>query len=312
LKILFAATPEIALPLLEVLSKQHQLRVLTHPDRPQGRKKILTPSPVKVLAQNLGLEVDQPEKLGRNYRSILAPWEPDLLVSFAYGKIFGPQFLSLFPKGGINVHPSLLPRHRGPSPLSAALLAGDTKTGLTVQKLALGMDEGDILLQETWPLHGKERAWELGELAAQRAPVLVLDLLERFTEINALAQPQDPALATYCSLIQKEEGLIRWEREDALQIERKIRAYDPWPGTYTWWKGLKLNFLSAKVISPEERAPIGGRVVGVDKEKGFLIQTRVGLLALSRLQLQSKKAMDFQSFLNGNQDFVHSVLGESP
>jgi methionyl-tRNA formyltransferase len=188
MKVLFAGSPEIAVPLLERLAEAHKVQVLTNPDMPSGRGRKLTPNPVKHRSLELGLPVHQPQKLDREFRETLIPWEPEILVSFAFGKIFGPKFLGLFPQGGINVHPSLLPRYRGPSPIPAAILAGESQTGISIQKLALAMDAGDILAQEIWPLKGEETTLSLSEYAAQRGAVLVAAGPRRLEDIHPECQ----------------------------------------------------------------------------------------------------------------------------
>jgi methionyl-tRNA formyltransferase len=314
MKVLYAGSPDIAVPLLEVLAAEHQVRVLTNPDRPSGRGRKLSPNPVKAKALDLGLPVDQPERLGSHYRESLASWKPEILVSFAYGKIFGPKFLALFPQGGVNVHPSLLPRHRGPSPIPAAILAGDPKTGISIQKLALAMDSGDILVQETWPMNGQETTLSLSEQAAHRGASLVQEVLRKWPAYSDAAQPQNGAEATYCGLIPKDAGLVDW-RESAQVIHRMIRAYNPWPRAYTNYGQQKLSLLegswSEENLLGQDGDPLPpGTVAGVDKKKGILIQTNEGHLRMTRLQLTARKAMDHLSFLNGNRDFLGAVLGE--
>ncbi len=321
MRVLFAGTPQIAVPTLRAIAgSDHELvGVLTAPDRARGRGRSVRFSPVKELALELGVPVLQPESLRSDSRCEVAVLEADVLACFAYGRIFGPRFLKLFPRGGLNVHPSLLPRHRGPAPLPAAILAGDVETGVTIQELALEMDAGDILAQERIPLTGKETTASLGEIVAPTGGRLLVDVLDRMERGEARAVPQDPTRATYTRLVQKEDGRIDW-REPAQTIERMVRAYVPWPKAFTTWAGERLNILEARPVdrfaADGEAAPIAGdrvpgRVLRVDTENGVLVETGNGLLALRKLQLQSRNPLEWRSFLNGVNGFLGAVLGGS-
>jgi len=307
-KVLFAGTPEIAVPSLEALADAGLVAgVLSNPDRPQGRGRKLTPSPVKAAAQNRGLPVWTPEKLDASFREEIASLGADLLVVFAYGKIFRESFISLFPQGGINVHPSKLPQFRGPSPLSETILAGLDHLTLTIQTLALKMDAGDILYQKDFPLQGRENTGDLTQMAAALAGPALVEVLGDWEKHCARARKQEEDQATYCHLISKEEGLIDWSRS-AVEIDRLIRAYFPWPKGQTFFQGTPLSILKAKPLEGDSDQP-PGKVINLDKGHGILVQTGDGLLALQELQLKGKKALDFKSFLNGTKDFIHTTLG---
>lgn len=314
MRILFAGTPEIAVPSLSALaaSSHPVVGVLTAPDRRAGRGRALGLSPVKSRALELGLPIFQPERLGSESREMVASVEPEILVCIAYGRIFGPKFLELFSKGGINIHPSLLPRHRGPAPIPAAILAGDTTTGVTIQQLALEMDAGDILAQEPVALAGSETTGELTERFAELGADLVVRVIDQLAEGTITPVPQDDNAATYTQLITKADGEIDWSR-DAASIERAVRAYHPWPLAHTTFNGQRLNVLETH--EPRADADTGtrsaapGTVVAVDNTHGILIETGNGLLAVTRLQLQSRKALSWDTFLNGVSDFTGAVLG---
>jgi len=316
-KIVYAGTPEIAVPALRYLAgKGRVAAVLSSPDQEAGRGRKLTQSPVKEAAVDLGLTVLSPEKLNQEVREQIATFEADLLVCFAYGKIFGPKFLGLFPGGGINLHPSLLPRYRGPSPIPAAILAGDPETGISVQELALGMDEGNIHIQEKIPLYGNETAGSLSEYCAQRAGPLLEQALLKLESGNLEALVQDPSKASYCSLLFKEQGRIDWSKS-ASEIDRLIRAFTPSPRAWTLWEGKPLYIDAAGVLDPSDpeysnydsTAIIPGTVLKVDKAKGYLVQTGKGILSLRQLQMQAKKSLDYRAFNNGVRNFVGAVLG---
>lgn len=315
MRVLFAGTPEIAVPTLrDIHASAHSIAgILSAPDRPRGRGRSLHPSPVAEAAAALdpGIPVLKPDQLRTEAREAVSQLEPEILVCFAYGKIFGPRFLGLFSRGGVNVHPSLLPRFRGPAPIPAAILGGDDETGITVQELAREMDTGAILLQERIRLDGTETSETLGRTVAGAAGGLVVRVLD---SLDALVpQEQDHRLATYTRLVEKADGVIDWSA-DAATIERTVRAYDPWPRATTSLRGERLAVLAAAVVPGNHESvslPSGvpGTVLGVDKELGILVETGNGPLALQRLHLQSRKPLDWRSFLNGVQDITGTVLG---
>jgi methionyl-tRNA formyltransferase len=308
MNILFAGTPAIAVECLAALvAAGHRVEVLTNPDAVSGRGSSLTPPPVKVCAQALGLPVHQPPKLDAAARQPLED-RFDLLVSFAYGRIFGPLFLGLFPSGGVNVHPSLLPRWRGPSPLMAALLARDARTGISVQRLAQKMDSGDVLEQVVLDLEGTETTGSLTDWAAEAAAPLLVRVVAALEAGTAVGAPQDETQATFCSMVSKAEGRLDWGLA-AAELDARIRAFDPWPGTFTAWGGQRLALRRSSLVASTDGAP-AGTVVAVDKSKGILVQTGDGLVAVRELQLPGRKSMDFRSFLNGNPSLVGSRLGE--
>ncbi len=323
MRILFAGSPAIAVPALEKLARAagHEVvGVLTNPDTPKGRHGSSEPTEVGAAAERLSAErvaagrapipVLKPEKLAAEARTAIASLEPELLVSVAYGRIFGPKFLGLFPAGGINLHPSLLPKYRGATPIPAAILNRESETGITVQRLALEMDAGDILVQERLPLDFTETTASLAALAAARGAELVLRAVDALAAGTAEPVPQDGAAATYCAMIAKEDGRIDWTRS-ALDLDARIRAYTPWPLSFTTHRDQTLFILEARPYAGPVSFPPApaGTVLGIDKAAGILLQTGDGLLAVVRLQYGGKKAMDWRSFLNGARDFSGSRLG---
>ena len=312
MRILFAGSPDIAVPSLEAVYRQDGIElagVLTNADSSKGRHGALFPTDIAEAAQKMtGIPVLKPEKLDASAREQVAALKPDLLVSFAYGHIFGPKFLALFPLGGINVHPSLLPKYRGPSPIQAALLNRDAETGITVQMLAAEMDRGDILAAEKIELSGRETAGSLSELAAQKAALLLVSVLTQIKDGTAVKTAQNHEEAVYCKLISRDDGLIDWSLS-AAQIEAKIRAFDPWPLCRTIHKGRELYILKADIFKGQIQEKSSGQVLGIDKENGILIQTGDGILSVTQLQYQAKKALAWRDFLNGARDFIGSQLG---
>ncbi len=311
MRLLFAGSPALSVPSLEAAAAEQEVcAVLTAPDRPAGRSGRPVPTAVKRRALELGLEVIQPERIDAATAERVRRLQPEALVAVAYGEIFRRDFLETFPRGGVNLHPSLLPRHRGPSPIPAAILAGDAETGVTIQRLALRMDAGDILAQEAIPLEGTETTASLsGRLAVLGAGLLVRTLRE-LAQHEVEPRPQEEERATYCRLVRKEDGRIDWSLE-AAQIERMIRAYNPWPGAFTTFRGRQLT-LQAGGVYPHPAAAQGqeGLVAGSDKRYGILVTAGRGVLSVSRLQLEARRSLDWQSFLNGHRDLVGSRLGD--
>lgn len=329
LRVLFAGTPEIAVfsldRLIEAAGPHWQVAgVLTNPDAPRGRSRRPQPSPVKHRALEAGLPILQPERLDAAARAAVTDLAPDLLAVVAYGRIFGPRFLALFPAGGLNVHPSLLPRHRGPSPLQAAILAGDTETGVTIQYLAREMDAGDIVLQERVPLAADATVTALHDDLGRRGARLLGEAITQIAMGTVQRRPQDHDRATYCRKLEKTDGAITWA-ESAAEIDRRVRAMTPWPGVRCRWGESDLQLTETGTVDPREAAVAGaagapqtsgspappGTVVGVDNAFGILVQTTDGLLAVRRLKQQARKELDFRAFVNGNPEIIGAVLQQA-
>ena len=334
MRIFFAGSPAIAVPALEELFKLTQLSpdfelaaILTNPDSPKGRSGISLPTEIGSAAERLSAEyggrgrpaplILKPLRLDEQARDCIARLKPDLLVSFACGRIFGPKFLGLFPAGGINIHPSLLPKYRGPTPISAAILAGDTETGISIQRIALEVDSGDILAQERMPLSGSETAAGLSDIMAKKAAQMLPSVLKDILSGRAQGRPQNSAEVSYCSLINKDDGIIDWNMS-AKKIDAQIRAYNPWPLSLTACGNQQLFILHARAMEAESTviqetqtvvSRLPGMVLGIDKQWGILVQTGEGLIAVSELQCCAKKALHWKDFLNGMRNFIGSRLG---
>jgi len=312
MRILFAGSPAIAVPCLEALSCTEEIElagVLTNPDTPKGRHGDPAPTEIGEAAQRLKIApVLKPLKLDAAARDQVEALKCDLLVSFACGHFFGPKFLALFPMGGINIHPSLLPKYRGPSPIQAAILNRDTITGISIQTLADEMDCGDILAVEQIQLTGRETTASLGEIAAQKAAVMLPNVIRKIADGTAEKTEQNHSEATHCKLFTKDDGIINWN-QSAAEIDAKIRAFNPWPLCMTVHGGRRLNILESDIYSGEKTEPEPpGKVLGIDKNCGILIQTGGGVLAVTMLQYQTKKALFWRDFLNGARDFIGSRL----
>jgi methionyl-tRNA formyltransferase len=288
--------------------------VLTNPDAPRKRSGAPVPSDIALAAQGLSADITDLPVL--KYASIDADClqaasdlRADILVSFAYGSLFPTNFLALFAYGGINVHPSLLPLHRGAAPIQSAILCGDRLTGVSVQRLAPRMDAGDILAVQKIPLTGRETAGALSETAALAGAQLLDRVLRAIADGTAVGVPQDEAAATYCRKLSKADGRIDWTRP-AREIDALIRALTPWPLCFTTCGSAELLILEAAPReAPTDATAVPGTVVGTDKDAGILIQTGEGLLAVSRLQYRTRKPLDWRAFLNGARGCLCARLG---
>lgn len=314
MRILFAGTPAIAVPTLRSLAEQFEVgAVLTNPDKKGSRGRALVPSAVKEEATRLGLPVLQPEKLRGEARELVASYGCDTLVCFAYGKIFGPRFLSLFSGEKLNIHPSLLPLLRGPSPIQGAILNQYERTGITIQRIAPEMDSGDVLLAREFPLHGEETTESLTLSVQDQAALLALEALQQIEDGSALFAPQQGE-PTYTTLITRDMASIDWSLP-AKTLHALVRGMNPWPKAHTLYKGETLFITSVEgplSSAGSDAVPPGvsvGTVVSKQKGRGISIATGDGLLWIDRLQLEKRKEMDCFSFLAGNQTFVGTKLG---
>ncbi len=312
-RVVFMGTPDFAVPSLQALLAApgySVVGVVTQPDRPAGRGKALQESPVKQTALAGGLPVFQPEKLRQpGAFEHLQAWAPDLIVVAAFGQILRQNVLDLPRHGCINVHASLLPRWRGAAPIQAALRAGDAETGITIMKMDAGLDTGPMLSQRSILIDAAETGQTLHDKLAALGGPLLIETLEGYLRGAIRPQPQPEAGSTYAPMLKKEDGLIDWTQSAPI-IERLVRAFHPWPGTYTAWEGQMLKILPDPVggmaLAPGKAAP--GRVerladgrIGIGTGEGFYLP---GLL-----QLAGRSAVAASAFVNGHPTFVGASLG---
>lgn len=306
-RVVFMGSPAFAVPALEALAGAYAVvGVVTQPDRPAGRGSRLRPPAVKVAAERLGLPVFQPEKISApDALGQLRAWKPDLIVVAAFGQILPPAVLNLPPYGCLNLHASLLPRWRGASPIAAAILAGDPVTGVTVMVMDEGVDTGPILAQREEPILPDDTTGSLTERLARLAADLLMETLSLYLTGAIQPRPQPEEGVTYCRPLKKADGRLDWTRP-AEELERQVRAVQPWPGAYTFWEDRLLKVLRAAVI-PEDRAgELPGRVVSVGD--GAAVVTGRGLLRLLEVQLAGRNPLPIDAFLRGQRGFVGSVL----
>ncbi len=303
-KVVFMGTPDFAVPVLERLIAAHEvIGVITQPDRPAGRSRQVQMSPIKQVALAAGIPVFQPEKIRRPEAiETLKQWSPDVYIVAAFGQILPQTVLDIPPHGSVNVHASLLPRWRGAAPIQAVIRAGDAETGITIMKMDAGLDTGPMLSQRAIPLAPDETGASLHDKLALLGGDLLIDTLPGYLSGAIQPQPQDETLATLAPRIGKEEGRIDWT-QPAVQIERLVRAFTPWPGTFTSWNNQTLKILSGRVISGNAGQ---GKVV---QTNGVLaIGTGEGLYAPDRLQLQGRNAVSSAEFVRGYANFVGAQL----
>jgi methionyl-tRNA formyltransferase len=292
--------------------------VLTQPDRPAGRGRRLQPSPVKQLALELGVPLDQPERLDTPaQREALTRWRAELLVVIAYGVLLPPEALALPRLGCVNLHASLLPRWRGASPIQRAILAGDAESGVTLMQMDAGLDTGAMLASVRVPLGLHTTAAELSENLAEVAARLLIDDLAALEEGRLTAQPQPSQGATYAPKLEKQRALIDWGAA-AVQIDRQVRAFNPWPVAHTQWEGQTLRIWRAETADVAqlqaalERLPaiataVPGTVLGLQGSQ-LLVQCGEGALALDQVQLPGRRIVSAREFAAAN-DPVGARLG---
>ncbi|HYO50650.1 MAG TPA: methionyl-tRNA formyltransferase [Chloroflexia bacterium] len=312
--VIFMGTPQFAVPSLRALSQgPYMITVVTQPDRPAGRGGRLTPPPIKVVAEELGLPILQPPTLrDPDFRARLAELHPAVTVLVAYGEYVAPSLLDLPRRGSINLHPSLLPRWRGSTPIQSAILAGDEVTGASIILMDRGLDTGPILAQRSLSIGPEETHPELSERLGHIGAALLAETLPLWLrgEIEPVPQPEEGVTLT--RTLKKEDGLIEWQ-QTAEQIARRVRALQPWPGTYTYWNTNLLKILRSRVMkAPGGVMPMQPGTVSVLPGlggKALAVWTGDGLLELTDIQMPGKAAVKAQALLSGYPQIVGSVLG---
>jgi methionyl-tRNA formyltransferase len=313
--VLFFGTPEFSLPALRGLlgAGYPVVGIVTQPDEPAGRKRIPTPPPVKIFALQNHIPVFQPERPDATYfarTSDHAVPPADLFVVAAYGKIIPAGVLETARRGAVNIHPSLLPRWRGPSPIQAAIRAGDERAGVTIMLMDDEMDHGPILAQREEAVSGRTCV-QMHDILAQRGAELLVETLPRWIAGGIVPQAQDENRATYCKLLTRDDGRIHWP-QNADEIERMIRAYLPWPGAWTIWtasvgeKRIKIESADAIDDTPPQSGCAG--LVWGNASYPLAITTGRGSLAIRTLRAEGRPATDAASFLRGHPSFIGAVL----
>jgi len=302
--VIFLGTPEIAQTVLEsLISSGYPIHsVVTRPDQAVGRSSQLQKSPVKITAKQNNLDIFQP-KTKIELEEYVVRENPDILIVTAFGMIVTKPTLEAARLGAINVHPSLLPKYRGPAPIVGPILAGDTETGTTIMLMSEGMDEGDILVQEKYSLNGKEDAESLIKILAALSVKLLIKTIPPYLAGEIKPKSQNNAEATYTKMVKKEDGQINWTTDTAKIIERKSRAYVPWPGVYATWNDRKLELKSIEIGSEQIET---GRVALQNGR--LIIGTIKGTLIPGRLKIEGKNLVSAADFLRGYPNILNTIL----
>ncbi len=299
MRVVFVATGDIALPAWEWLvnSGAEVLALITQPDKPAGRRMEMTPPAIKLRALAAGIPVMQPESLRKKSAiDAVAALKPDLIVVMAYGQILTERFLAIPPLGCINLHASLLPKYRGASCIQAAIDQGDEHSGITVMHMVRQLDAGDVILQKTVPIRAEETGATLHDILAELAPLALAEAVVVLSSDSPPRLSQDPQRVSYVGKLLREDGRLDWQ-QSAICLERRIRAYDPWPGTFS----LLANGSRVKIFPPTRvivDTPLEaglGRIDGCD----FLIGCGVGALAISQIQAEGGKRINALDFARG-------------
>ena len=299
MNIVYAGTPDFAVPALQSLinSEHNVVAVYTQPDRPAGRGRKVQFGPVKQVAVDAGIPVEQPLSLkDEEAQQTLISYKPDVMVVAAYGLILPQVILDMPRYGCLNIHGSLLPRWRGAAPIHRAIQTGDRETGVTIMQMALGLDTGDMLLKRVCQITDEDTSQTIHDRLAHDGADALLEVLNLIEKDKLEPEPQNDALSNYAKKLNKAEAEIDWN-QSATEIDLKIRAFNPWPVAFTLFKGKPLRIYMSKVVDQKNDSEPGSVIA--ESPEGILIATGDGVLSFSRLQLPGKKAMNVKDFLNG-------------
>jgi methionyl-tRNA formyltransferase len=310
MRIVFMGSPEFAVPALEnIIGKYEVAAVYTQPDKASGRGRTIEETPVKKTALLHHIPVFQPANMKTpETRTQLLEFKPDAIVVAAFGQILPQSILDIPPFGCINIHPSLLPKYRGVAPVPAAILNGDEFTGVSIMLLDKGVDTGPVLTSISVPVLPQDTAGTLMEKLSHTGAQLLIDTLPGVFRKEIIPQPQNNALASYTRMLKKEAGEIDWKLP-AVQISRQVRAYQPWPGTYTCWQGKQLKILEAIPLASQGNKEPGFVINLINTPSAIMVETGSGVLEITKLQMEGKKPVTAKEFLNGQKQIIGSMLG---
>ncbi|SPP63943.1 methionyl-tRNA formyltransferase [Nitrospira lenta] len=312
MRIVFMGTPEFAVPSLEALLKSddHVVGIVTQPDRPKGRGNVLTPPPIKLVAQREGIPFLQPTKIRvPEFLAALAAWKPDLIAVTAYGRILHSPILTLPPMGCVNVHGSLLPKYRGAAPVQWAVINGEAETGITTMMMDEGMDTGAMLLQESLTIFPQDTAGSLAPRLAALGGRLLVETIARLKAGTITPHVQNHALATLAPPLKKEDGVIDWTAS-ASSIANRVRGLSPWPGAYSYL-GRERWMVWSATQSPGKPDVVPGTIIEVTKQS-ILVATGDGVLALEEIQPSNSKRLTVAQYLAGHRVSVGQHFDAEP
>jgi methionyl-tRNA formyltransferase len=322
LRIIYMGTPYFAVPALKALIEGSApgsllpegyeiVTVITRPDKPAGRGREVALSPVKQTAQSYGIPIWQPGSFKKQENSqALAAYKADLYIVAAFGQILPQAVLDQPHYGTLNIHASLLPKYRGPDPIASAILQGDKETGVSIMLLDAGIDTGPVLMRHSIPISNDEILGSLTITLAELGAQVLRKALPLWIAGKIQPEPQDDIHATHTHMLQKEDGKMNWEKP-AAALARQVRAFMPWPGSYTFWRGKMLKIITAHPYSVEVAHPVPGTAL-IREEAGhqvLAVVTGSGLLMIKQLQLEGKRAMSAEEFLRGYRHIAGQVLG---
>lgn len=306
MKLVFLGTPDFAVPSLEriIASKHEILAVVTQPDKPVGRKNVLTPSPVKVCALNHGLKVLQYNKIRVEGVEDLKNLAPDIMVTCAFGQILSQEIIDIAPRGIINVHASLLPKYRGAAPIQYSIINGDTETGVTIMQTEAGIDTGDILSVEKTPIDPDETAGELFERLSELGAKLIVETLDEIEAGKITPVKQDETKATHVKMLTRETGKIDWAKS-AKDIKNLVRGTNPWPAAHTFSNGKALKIFAVNALDGDFDGQIG-EVLRADKK--LVVKCGQGAVEILEIQAEGGKRMSATAFDAGRKILKGDIL----
>ncbi len=302
MRIVFMGTPDFAVPCLRVLiSQKHDIAaVVTQPDRVKGRGKKLAPPPVKVLAEEAGIPVYQPEKIkAQEFTQILKALKPDAIIVVAFGQILSQAILDIPPLGCINVHASLLPKYRGAAPINWCIIKGEKTTGVTTMYMDKGLDTGDMIIKKETAIGENETAGELHDRLMELGASVLSETMELLSKGEVTREPQDNTEATYAPIMTKSLGRIDWSK-DATVIRNLIRGTYPWPGAFSTYSGRVFKIMSAEALTPDVKHEKWGSILKVEKDS-IIVSCGTGSLRILELQFENEKRMSVEAYLRGHE-----------
>lgn len=313
MKVVFLGTPDFAvLPLRKIAKSKHKvLAVVTQPDRPIGRKALITPCAVKKEAQNLGIKTLSYEKIRVEGVNDLSALNPDVIVTCAYGQILSKEILDIPKYGVINVHASLLPKYRGAAPIQWSIINGDKVTGVTIMKTELGIDTGDVIAVKETEIDADETAGELFDRLSNIGADLIVEALNELEEGRATFKKQNDAEATHVKMLKKEDGIIDFSK-NSISLHNLVRGLNPWPVAYTFLNGKMFKVFSTRLrYDVEVAGKVLGEVVFADVKNGLVVACGDGALELLEVQLEGGKRMPARDFIVGNKIKAGDVLNKA-